>query len=182
MSALDLPVPEVPKTPELVPVFTINLKLANDPAPIYSSEKTDLTLNLATIINGDVKTVPNKFGLELDIDSLYGTDNLNVKNSANTAYLDCQLFGKTPNGSGVRIYYPGRVQLTQPSTDVFAKKSQGATVEESYVTCNPTFFFDDKVEDKFRWVEKENLFGKGRFARSPSDGALYVQYYVYVVR
>ena len=36
-------------------------------------------MNLATIANGEVKTVPNKLGLELDIHSIYGTDDLNIK-------------------------------------------------------------------------------------------------------
>lgn len=81
MSALKLAVPEVPKAPELIPVFTFNLKLASDPASIYVNNESDKTLNLATIANGEVKTVPNKLGLELDIHSIYGTDDLNIKNS-----------------------------------------------------------------------------------------------------
>ena len=39
----------------------------------------------------------------------------------------------------------------------------------------------DKVEDKYKWVLKENFFARGRFGRDEDD-VLYVQYYVYVVR
>ncbi|KAL1580602.1 hypothetical protein MGQ_00333 [Candida albicans P76067] len=181
MSALKLAVPEVPKAPELIPVFTFNLKLASDPASIYANNESDKTLNLATIANGEVKTVPNKLGLELDIHSIYGTDDLNIKNSVSTASLDCKLYGKTANGSGVFIYYPGKVQLDETSVSVFTKKTKEAAIEDSYVTCNPTFYFDDKVEDKYKWVLKENFFARGRFGRDEDD-VLYVQYYVYVVR
>ncbi|EMG46803.1 hypothetical protein SBY92_005285 [Candida maltosa Xu316] len=181
MSELKLSLPEIPASPELIPVFTFNLKLAGDPASIYVNNEADKSLNLATIANGEVKTVPNKLGLELDITSIYGTDDLNIKNSVATASLDCKLYGKTANGSGVFIYYPGKVQLNDASVAVISKQSQEATIADSYVTCNPTFHFDDKVEDKYKWVLKENLFGRGRFGRD-ADGVLYVQYYVYVVR
>ena len=127
MSALKLAVPEVPKAPELIPVFTFNLKLASDPASIYVNNESDKTLNLATIANGEVKTVPNKLGLELDIHSIYGTDDLNIKNSVSTASLDCKLYGKTANGSGVFIYYPGKVnwmKLPSPFSQRKPKKLQ----------------------------------------------------------
>ena len=64
---------------------------------------------------------------------------------------------------------------------LFSQKTKEAAIEDSYVTCNPTFYFDDKVEDKYKWVLKENFFARGRFGRDEDD-VLYVQYYVYVVR
>ena len=42
----------------------------------------------------------------------------------------------------------------------FSKKTKEAAIENSYVTCNPTFYFDDKVEDKYKWVLKENFFAR----------------------
>ncbi|RCK55965.1 hypothetical protein Cantr_05165 [Candida viswanathii] len=181
MSEIKAALPDIPKPAEWIPVFSFNLELAGEPANIFEAGSADLTLNLATIKNGAVKTVPNKLNLELEIDSIYGTDELSVKNSTNTALLHCNLYGKTPSGTGVKIFYPGKVQLTAPTVAVLSKQSQGAAIEESYVTCNPVFYFDDKVEDKYKWALKENFFGRGRFVRS-QDGVLHVQYYVYVLR
>ncbi|WLF77816.1 hypothetical protein PVL30_001536 [Lodderomyces elongisporus] len=181
MSALKLALPEIPQQPELVPVLTFNLKLASDPVHIYTNSQIDKTLQLATLVAGEIKTVENKFNYKLDISDIHGTDDLNVKDSVATASLDCKLYGKTPNGTGVFVYYGGRVQLNSASVDVLSNKTKAASIEDSYVTCNPTFFFDDKVEEEYKWVLKENLIGKGRFGRD-EDGTLYVQYYIYVIR
>lgn len=181
MSGLKLALPSAPKQPQLIPVLTFNLKLASDPVPIFTNSQIDKTLNLATITQGEVKTVANDLGLKLEIDQIYGTDDLNIKNSVSTSYLDCKLYGKTPNGSGVFIYYGGRVQLDAASVGVLSGKNKEASVEESYVTCNPVFTFDDSVEEEYKWVLKENLIGKGRFGRD-NNGDLYVQYYIYVIR
>ncbi|KAI3403881.1 hypothetical protein KGF56_003311 [Candida oxycetoniae] len=181
MSVLKLPLPAVPQPPQLIPVLTFNLQLSPDPVRIFTNSQIDKTLNLATVVNGEIKAVENKFGYKLDINQIYGTDDLNVKDSIGAANLDCKLYGKTPNGSGVFIYYGGKVQLDEASVGVMSKRTKEASIEESYVTCNPTFTFDDKVEEEYKWVLKENLFGRGRFARD-DEGALYVQYYIYVVR
>ncbi|CAK9438625.1 uncharacterized protein LODBEIA_P28490 [Lodderomyces beijingensis] len=181
MSALKLNLPPVPRQPELVPVLTFNLKLKSDPVNIFTNTQIDKTLTLATLENGEIKSIENKLGYKLDISQIYGTDDLNVKDSVETAYLDCKLYGRTPNGSGVFVHYGGRVQLDAVSVGVVSGKTKEASIEESYVTCNPTFTFDDKVEEEYKWVLRENLVGKGRFGRD-DDGALYVQYYIYVIR
>lgn len=181
MSDLKLAVPPIPKQPQLVPVLTFNLRLASDPVPIFTNSQIDKTLNLATITNGEITAVENDFGFKLEINQIYGTDDLNIKNSVSTSYLDCKLYGKTPNGSGVFIYYGGRVQLDDASVGVLSGKTKEASVDDSYVTCNPVFTFDDSVEEEYKWVLKENLIGKGRFGRD-DDGNLYVQYYIYVLR
>ncbi|KAI5967455.1 hypothetical protein KGF57_000398 [Candida theae] len=181
MSDLKLALPGIPKQPQLIPVLTFNLKLVSDPVPIFTNSQIDKSLSLATISTGEIKTVENDLGLKLEIGEIYGTDDLNVKTSVNTSYLDCKLYGKTPNGSGVFVYYGGRVQLDDTSVGVLSNKNKEASIEESYVTCNPTFTFDDSVEEEYKWVLKENLIGKGRFGRD-DNGDLYVQYYIYVIR
>ncbi|KAI5955814.1 hypothetical protein KGF54_001316 [Candida jiufengensis] len=181
MSTILKQLPNFPTQPKLIPVLTFNLKLKSDPQHIYTNTKIDKTLNLATIENGEIKSIDNEFGFQLLVNEIFGTDDLNINISINTAYLDCKLYGKTPNGSGVKVNYGGRVQLTKPSVDVITNKSKEATIDESFVTCNPSFIFDDSVEEEFKWVLKENLIGKGRFARDDDDN-LYVQYYIYVIR
>ncbi|KAG5422030.1 hypothetical protein I9W82_001123 [Candida metapsilosis] len=181
MTELKLAVPAIPKQPQLIPVLTFNLKMVSDPVPIFNNSQIDKSLSLATIAQGEIKTVENDLGLKLEVNQIYGTDDLNVKNSVNTSYLDCKLYGKTPNGSGVLVNYGGRVQLEGATVAVVSKEKKEASIEESYVTCNPTFTFDDSVEEEYKWVLKENLIGKGRFGRD-DDGVIYVQYYIYVIR
>lgn len=181
MSSINLSVPPIPAAAEFIPVFTFNLKLAQDPTLIYTDASADKSLTLAHIADGEVSTVPNSLGLELDVTGLTGTDDLSVKISANTASLDCKLYGKTANGSGVFIHYGGKVQFNDASVAVLLKKSQTASIEDSFVSNTPTFQFDEGVEDKYKWVLKEHFFGRGRFARD-NEGVLYVQYYIYLVR
>ncbi|KAI5966272.1 uncharacterized protein KGF55_000581 [Candida pseudojiufengensis] len=176
-----LSLPEVP-SPKLIPVLTFNLKLKSDPKLIYTNTIIDNTLNLATITEGEIRAIEgNELGFKFQINDIFGTDDLNIKPSINTAYLDCKLYGKSPNGSGVKIIYGGKVQLNKASIDVLDGSSSSASIAESYVTCNPNFIFDDSIEEEFKWVLKENLIGKGRFARD-NDNNLYVQYYIYVIR
>ncbi|KAK6457787.1 uncharacterized protein RJT20DRAFT_125641 [Scheffersomyces xylosifermentans] len=173
--------PSVPTTPKLIPVFTINLKFEKDPDNIFENSQVDKALSLARLINGEIKTVENQLGFELEAVGITGFDDLNARPSLGAATLDCKLYGKTPNGAGVYITYGGVVQFTEASTSVISGKSNTSEIDDSYVTCNPSFQFDSKVEDKYKWVLKENLFGKGRFVRG-SDGVLYVQYFIYVFR
>ncbi|EGW34924.1 uncharacterized protein SPAPADRAFT_53310 [Spathaspora passalidarum NRRL Y-27907] len=179
--SLNLALPGIPKPAEFIPVFTFNLKLASDPTSIFSDPASDKALSLATVSSGEVKTVANSLGLEFEVVDISGWDDLSLKISASTNSLDCKLYGKTPSGAGVFIHYGGKVQLTESTINVVTKKTQVASIEESYVTCNPTFQLDEAVEDKYKWVLKENFFGRGRFGRD-DDGTLYVQYYVYVIR
>lgn len=170
----------IPPTPKLVPVFFFNLKIANEPEAIFGDKATDTELTLARVINGTITTVPNEIG-EFDVADITGFDDLTVKGSTATATLDCKLYGRTKNGSGVVIRYPGVVQMAKVTTDVFSKQSKGHGFDEGFVTCNPSFVFDSQVEDKYRWVLKENFISKGRFIRDAEDG-LYVQYYTYALR
>ncbi|RLV92141.1 hypothetical protein JA1_003467 [Spathaspora sp. JA1] len=179
--SLNLALPGVPKPAQFIPVFTFNIKLTGDPVQIFSDPAADKALSLATIASGEVRTVENPLGLEFDVDNITGWDDLSLKISASTNSLDCKLYGKTPNGAGVFVHYGGKVQLTQPTIDVVTKKNKVASIEESYVTCNPTFQLDQSVEEKYKWVLKENFFGRGRFGRDDEDN-IYVQYYIYVIR
>ena len=172
---------EVPATPKLVPVFVINLKISNDPEAIYANSTTDKVLQLATGSEGEFRTVPNSLGLELDVSGIHGFDNLTYKPSHGATFLDCKLYGKTPNGSGVYIKYGGVAQMLEATVKVLTKQEKISRFEDGYITCNPFFEFDDTVEDKYKWVLKENIIGKGRFVRD-SDDAIYVQHYAYILR
>ncbi|SGZ49009.1 CIC11C00000003733 [Sungouiella intermedia] len=173
--------PSVPKTPELEPVFLINLKLGGDPAPVFTNTDRNKTLSLASVVEGKISTVENKYGLELEVEGVTGFDDIttNLKDGYNE--LDCKLYGKTPEGAGVYITYYGVVKLTETTVAVVTGKSDTSAFEDTYVTCNPRVHFDGLVPDKYKWAIQENLYGKGRFVRD-SNGVLYVQYYVYVVR
>lgn len=182
-TALDPKVwPEQPPTvPKLVPVFVINLRIANDPQAVFHDQQVDKALTLARVVNGEIKTVKDNGIGELDASDITGFDDLALKLLANTARLDCKLYGKVADGSGVYITYPGVVQMRKVTTDVFERKATTSSFDDGYVTCNPLFAFDGAVADKYKWVLKENFIAKGRFVRDASDG-LYVQYYVYALR
>lgn len=173
--------PSLPKTPQLTPVFLINLKLQGYPTPMYSNSVKDKKLALATVEDGEISTVENPFGLEFNVTSIHGFDDITNNTSENYNELDCKLYGKTPEGAGVYITYYGLIKLLENTVDVLTKKSYSAPFDESYITCNPIVTFDELVSDKYKWVTSENLFGKGRFVRSQDD-SLYVQYFVYIVR
>ncbi|KAG7195800.1 uncharacterized protein KQ657_002185 [Scheffersomyces spartinae] len=170
-----------PAVPKLVPVFFVNVKTSLDPETIFKKSATNSSLTLATIVNGTVTTVPNDLGLEFELSDIKGYDDLRTNNTIGMARLDCKFYAKTPNGTGVHFTYPGVVHFTDDVLAVLGGKASSCTFEDNYVTNNPKFEFDDTIEEKYKWVAKENFIGKGRFARG-EDGALYVQYYTYVLR
>lgn len=173
--------PSVPKTPELEPVFLINLKLKGAPTPVFNNPTRNKALVLANVIDGKITTVPNKYGFELDVESISGFDDITNNIADGYNELDCKLYGKTPDGAGVYITYYGLIKLTEPTVNVLSGKSSSSAFEETYVTSNPRVQFDGEIADKYKWAIQENFFAKGRFVRDPDD-SLYVQYYVYVVR
>lgn len=174
-------VPQVHKSPELEPVFLINLKLKENPAKAFANSTRNKVLALATVVDGTITSVPNKYNYELDVKNVHGFDDITNNIADNYNELDCKLYGSTPEGAGVYVTYYGLIKLLQPTVDVLTEKSSTSNFEDTYVTCNPRFHLDEDVADKYKWVIQENLYGKGRFVRDAS-GTLYVQYYVYVVR
>ncbi|PSK35262.1 hypothetical protein C7M61_004720 [Candidozyma pseudohaemuli] len=173
--------PSLPKTPELEPVFLVNLKLNPAPSPVFSDSAKDKSLTLARVAEGYIETVKNKYGFELEVKDISGFDDITTNHRDGYNALDCKLYGKTPEGAGVYITYQGIIQLTEPTVAVLSGKSDGSSFEDAYVTSNPRIHFDGDVLDKYKWAVKENLIGKGRFVKDP-NGNLYVQYYVYVFR
>lgn len=174
-------IPSLPKTPELVPVFLINLKLEGSPDEVFTNRNRNKALVLAHVGKGTITTVKNKYGYELDVSDIHGFDDITNHISDDYNELDCKLYGKTKGGNGVYVTYNGVIQLNEPTVDVLTGKSSTSDIESVYVTSNPKIHFDDGVEDKYKWAIKENFLGKGRFVRD-SEGGLYVQYYVYIVR
>ncbi|PIS54045.1 hypothetical protein CJI97_003743 [Candidozyma auris] len=172
--------PSVPKTPELEPVFLINLKL-KPPAPVFTNKTRDKALTLATVVDGYISTVKNKYGFELEAKEITGFDDITTNIADNYNELDCKLYGKTPEGAGIYITYYGLIKLSEAVLAVLGGNSNASSFEDDYVTSNPRIHFDGDVPDKYKWAIQENLLGKGRFVKDPS-GTLYVQYYVYVVR
>lgn len=173
--------PQLPKTPELEPVFLVNLRLESGPAPIFSDPKKDKSLSLAKVVDGYIETVKNKYGFELEVKDISGIDEITAHTSDGYNTLDCKLYGKTAEGAGVYITYGGVMQLTEPIINVLTGKADSSSFEEGYLTSSPVIQFDREVSDKYRWAVKENLVGKGRFIKD-SKGAIYVQYYIYVYR
>lgn len=173
--------PLQPPVPKLVPVLLMNLKMASEPRPVYTNKQTHTALVVATVGQGEVSSLPNDYGYELSVSDITGFDDLTTNLETDVTTLDCKLYGKTPEGKGVYITYPGVSQLKGALTDVVAKKASTSSFSDTYLTNNPKFEFDGDIPDKYKWVRKENLIGKGRFVRD-TDGVLYVQYYVYVIR
>lgn len=168
-----------PRAPELIPVAFINIKV-NEPQGILTNSNYKQGINLVNVINGEVTSVPNKFGYELDVQNVVGYDHITGNTEAGINKLDCNLYGRTPNGSGVFIKYVGTIKVTESVGNTLSGKAKATDFEEEYVTNNPTFLFADTVEDKYKWALKENFIGKGRFVRD-DEHKLYVQYYLYVL-
>lgn len=173
--------PSLPKTPQLEPVFLINLKLKEAPSLVYANSTRNKALALATVADGTITSVPNKYGFELEVRDVHGFDDITNNIADNYNELDCKLYGKTPEGSGVYITYYGLIKLLEPTVAVLGSKASTSNIEDTYVTCNPRVHFDGDVSEKYKWAVQENLLGKGRFVRDGS-GELYVQYFVYIVR
>lgn len=173
--------PTLPPNPTLIPVFSINLKTAGSPAPIYTNKENGDSVSSVQVSHGEIKTVENKFGFKLEVNGISGSDDLTSNSESGASTLDCRLYGKTPNGAGVKITYQGVSLLSEELINVVTGKSKLAKFEKCYLTSNPKFEFDSDVPQEYKWVLKENLIAKGRFARDDND-ELYVQYYVYIMR
>lgn len=170
-----------PKTPEMTAVFFCNFKLSGPPPPVYVNSIRNKAVALATVVDGNISTVPNKFGYEFEVRDIHGYDEITNHTADNYNTLDCKVWGKTPGGHGVGITYYGVIQLLEETLAVLGGSSKTSSFENTYVTSSPRAHLDSGVEDKYKWVVSENLFGKGRFVID-SDGNVCVQYYVYVVR
>lgn len=169
----------LPRTPELVPVAFLNLKVKNA-TPILQNNTYSHAVNYVEIDTGAVTTVPNKLNLELDIVDITGIDHITANTAAGVNVLDCNLYGKTANGLGVFIKYPGRVKATDKVNQLLTGQASHSEFEDEYVTNNPVFTLAEGIEDKYKWTVRENILGKGRFVRDNED-KLYVQYYLYVL-
>lgn len=170
--------PEIlPQPPTLVPVFMVTLSL-DEPDPIFTKKTSNKSLSFCKVINGKISSIPNKFGRVLEVGLLHGADNLTGDLDTGVSTLECRLYGTTPKGSGVYITYGGVVKLSDKTLKVVSNQETTLSFEDSYITSNPKFQFDDSVEEEYKWASQENFLGKGRFIRD-SMGCLFVQYIVY---
>lgn len=174
-------IPSTPTVPKLVPVFSINLKLEGTPEIVFQDNTKSKVLNHANVLWGEIRTIKNDLGLEFDVLDIHGFDDITTNSTGNYNELDCRLYGKTPSGAGAFVSYYGIFNLTKDITDVLTEQSKEHDFATSSLHNNPRFQLDDSAEDKYKWVQKENLLGRGRFCRS-EDNSLHVQYFVYVVR
>ncbi|KAK6464854.1 hypothetical protein DFJ63DRAFT_312142 [Scheffersomyces coipomensis] len=171
-----------PTTPKLVPVFSFNFKCEFSPP----GSSTDLpvpsnSLSLARIINGEIRTVKNDYGLELDVPGITGIDDLIEKVPLGITQLNCTLNGKTANGSDVLIYYDGFLKHAQATFEVIQGTKKHIEFDDCSLVCKPIFKLSKGVEDKYKWILTEDFIGKGRFIRD-ADDFVYVQYFVYIIR
>lgn len=171
---------ETPKAPSLKPVFFLNLKL-EEPDTIFTKKDRNHTASLVKVKAGEITPVKNDYGLELKVKHIHGYDDLTAYLENGVTELDCKLYGKTPNGSGVYISYGGVVKFSNHTLKVLGRQESHSEFKESYITCFPKFSFDDGIEDEYKWIDTEAFVGEGRFVRD-SEGSLYVQYYVSVLR
>lgn len=170
----------LPKTPVLLPVAFVNLKL-DEPDSIYSDKARNNSLSYVQILNGEVTTIENRLKYELEVSDVHGTDELINDLVTGCSRLSSRLYGKTPNGAGVHISYSGMNKLSDASLKVISGQTLKLDFNDSYMICYPRFAFDDSVEEKFRWASNESLIGKGRITRD-ATGYVYIQYVLYVVR
>lgn len=168
-----------PKTPQLIPVALISLKL-QDPISVLKNDAYSHAINLVNIKDGTISTVPNDLGLELEVSGIQGIDHITANTEVGVNRLDCKIYGKTPGGNGVYVHYYGLIKATPEIGAVLGNKAKVADFDDEYITSTPVILFADSVEDKYKWVLRESIIGKGRFIRD--DTHLYVQYYLYVLK
>ena len=164
---------------ELVPVAYITVKAA----PSFDSFKNATKNHAATYIpisDGEITPIDNKLGLEFNLNSITGHDRIVTDLEDGVSTLNCDLYGKTPNGSPVFITYSGVLKQSDKSLAVLGGNARTSDFNDAYVTNNMKFTLDQNVENDYKWVTKYNLIGKGRFIRDSSDN-LYVQYAINVV-
>lgn len=169
----------LPQPPKLVPIAMLTLEV-EDPDSIYTTKASNRSLSFCKVINGKIFTIPNKSGKTLEVNKLHGADNLTSYLDTGVSTLACRLYGVTPKGSGVYVEYGGIVKLSDRTLKVVSNQENTLSFEDSSITSNLKFEFDDSAEDEFKWASQESLIGKGRFTRD-SKGKLYVQYIIHTI-
>lgn len=168
---------QLPKVPELTPVFIINVK-AGEFNPALSSKLLGKDIMYVPVINGTIKSLENKFGYKFEASGLSGHDKITVTHD-HGQHLDCILAGKTPNGSPVFFHYPGLGMPNEKLAAFQSGESDVADFDDFYLYSNPEFELSDSVEEEYKWVSSKRFLAKGRFIKDESG--VYVQYVVYVV-
>ena len=168
----------VAPTPELVPVAFLSASL-HEPHQSFHSKEYGKAITYVEVKDGSITTVKNDLGLQLEIQNLVGNDKVTTDLTTGTTTLDVNVFGKTPNGSGVHISYPGTVKFSDKIAAILGGTGTFSDIDE-YITNAPKFHFDSSAEDKFRWAGNTYFIGKGRFLRD--ENGLYVQCYFYAVK
>ncbi|OBA22485.1 hypothetical protein METBIDRAFT_40579 [Metschnikowia bicuspidata var. bicuspidata NRRL YB-4993] len=170
----------IPATPKLVPVFSMKLQLLGAPQALFTDSSKKAVSNMAIVATGQITTIKNDLGFELDVFDMAGYDNITAHLEKGYNELDAHIHGKTSAGEDIRVDYYGISQSLPGLDAVLAGKATSHSFEDSYLTNSPRFSFTAPPPENLKWLEKENLIGKGHFL--VEDEKVFVEYFVYVVR
>ena len=170
----------VPPTPKLVPVFSMKLQLEGAPQVLFTDESKKTVSSMAIVSTGTASTIENELGFTLNLNDLKGYDNITTHIEKGYTVLDAHAHGKTSEGTDVRIDAFGLFHSLPGLDAVLSGQAVSHSFEESYISNSPRFSFTGPVPEHLKWLERENIIGKGRFLIE--DGMMYVQYFAYVVR
>ena len=168
----------VAPAPEFVPVALLSLTLG-EANVVFRNKEYAKGIDYIEVKDGSITTVKNDLGLEFEVKDIIGNDKVTHDLVTGTTILDVNLFGKTANGSGVHITYPGIARISDKVAGVLGGKGTFSDFDE-YIHITPTFRFCSTAEEKFKWAASTYFTGKGRFLRD--DAGFYVQYYLYAAK
>ncbi|CAH6719522.1 hypothetical protein CLIB1444_02S10484 [[Candida] jaroonii] len=161
------------------PVFTITIKVQslNQATETPSSNHV---LVYVVIGDGELTTIPNSKNLKIACNGITGTDKISVNLKNSTRVLDCDLFGRTPNGSTIQIYYTGLIHENDKLKAFESGESNVADFNDYNHFNYPQFKLGDGIEDEYKWLAENSFIGQGRFIKD-EEGSAYVQYVVSIL-
>ncbi|ODQ78502.1 hypothetical protein BABINDRAFT_168237 [Babjeviella inositovora NRRL Y-12698] len=164
-----------PLQSKLKPVLFVHLD-AGEAIPVVQNATQNLVV--VKLTGGSVKSLDTNYPFETEI--LFGFDDLSTAAGATRTTLDCKIYLRTPSGAGVYMTYSGVVEMAGKAAAIAGNQGEShMEFEEGYITANPKFTLDGKVEEEYKWVNDEIFIARGRFLRD-TEGKLKVQYYVYI--
>lgn len=161
------------------PVFVATIKI-DSLEPVSKTPSSDHVLVFVGLSDGEFTTIPNPRNLKIDCKGFTGTDKISLNLKNNTRVLDCDYFGKTPNGSTVQVYYTGLIHVNEKVTAFENGETNVADFNDYNHFSYPQFKLGDGIEEEYKWLAENSFIGQGRFIKD-DEGITYVQYVVSIL-
>ncbi|GEQ68774.1 hypothetical protein JCM33374_g2443 [Metschnikowia sp. JCM 33374] len=127
----------IPATPKLVPVFSIKLQLQGAPQTLFTDSTKKTVSNMAIVSTGQISTIKNDLGYELDVENAAGYDSITAHVEKGYSELDAHIHGTTKDGDDVNLAYYGLFHSSPGLDAVLSGKATSHSFEESYLSNTP---------------------------------------------